>query len=102
MLGIGVWEFPVNTMGFSGTVHIDITDNGGKYGFALRVPGQQFPPVRIMRVERRGDTLHIRARVPQLPNRDIPVAITFDGDQAVGTVSAPFVGRVVLHGRRTA
>jgi len=30
MLGIGAWEFPVNAMGFSGTVQIGITDNGGK------------------------------------------------------------------------
>jgi len=58
--------------------------------------------VRITRVERRGDTLRICARIPQLPNRDIPAAITFGGDRAVAMVTAPFVGRVVLHGRRIA
>ena len=105
MLGIGTWEFPVNMMGFSGVVRMDITDNGGKYGFALRAPGQgqRIPPVTVRSVREAGNTLHIVARVPRFPGRDIPVSVTFNGGRASGTVKAPFVGTVHLrNGRRIA
>jgi len=104
MLGIGTWEFPVNTMSYRGMVRMDITDNGGKYGFALRVPGQRrIPPVAVRGVRENGNTLHIVARVPQFPNTDIPVTLTFDGNTASGTVKAPFVGVVNLsNGRKIA
>jgi len=102
MLGIGTWEFPVNMMGYSGIVQMDITDNGGKYGFALRVPGQQqhIPPVAVRSVREAGNTLHIVARVPQFPGTDIPVTVTFDGDRASGMVRAPFVGVINLRNGR--
>jgi len=104
MLGIGTWEFPVNTMAYRGMVRIDITDNRGKYGFALRVPGQRrVPPVAVRSVRENGDTLHIVARVPQFSNADIPVALTFHGNTASGTVKAPFVGVIKLsNGRKAA
>jgi len=105
MLGIGTWEFPVNVMGNRGIVQLKITDEGGKYGFTLRVPGQQgqVPPVQIRRVTEQGNTLHIVARVPQFPNTDIPVSVTFDGDTASGMLTAPFIGRILLkNGRKIA
>lgn len=104
MLGIGTWEFPVNTMAFKGTVRIDITDSGGKYGFALRVPGQRrVPPVMVRSVRENGDTLYIVARVPQFSSADIPVTLAFHGNTASGTVKAPFVGVIKLsNGRKIA
>ena len=105
MLGIGTWEFPVNMMGFNGMVQMEIIDNGGKYGFALRVPGQQryVPPVAVRSVRQNGSTLHIVARIPQFPGRDIPVSVTFNGDRASAVVKAPFVGTIRLpNGRRIA
>ena len=101
MLGIGAWEFPVSIMGYSGMVRMDITDNGGKYGFALRVPGQQhMPPVAVKSVRENGNTLQIVARIPQFPGRDIPVSVTFNGNRASGLVKAPFVGLIRLNNGR--
>lgn len=102
MLGIGTWVFPINTMAYRGMVQIDIADNGGKYGFALRVPGQQrMPPVTVKSVRENGNTLHIVARAPQFPNADIPVTLTFNGNAASGTIRAPFVGTIHLgNGRK--
>ena len=103
MLGIGTWEFPVNMMGYNGVVQMSITDNGGKYGFVLRVPGQRVPPFVIRSVRQNGNTLHIAARTPQLGNRDINVSVAFDGDRASGLVRAPFIGTVNLrNGRKIA
>lgn len=102
MLGIGTWEFPVHIMGYKGTVQIVITDNGGRYGFTLRVPGreQHIPPVKIMRLAENGNTLNIIARVPQFPGKDIPVSVTFNGDSANGMMKAPFVGIIKLYNGR--
>jgi hypothetical protein len=102
MLGIGTWEFPVSVMGYSGMVQMDITDNGGKYGFALRVPGRQqrSPPVAVKSVREDGNTLHIVARIPQFPGRDIPVSVTFNANRAYGMVKAPFVGAIKLNNGR--
>jgi len=102
MLGIGKWAFPVNMMGYRGNIQMDIIDKGGKYGFALRVPGQQVPPFMIRNVRRSGSTLHIAARTPRLGNRDIDVSVTFNGDTAAGVVSAPFVGTIRLNNGRRA
>jgi len=105
MLGLGTWEFSVNIMVYNGTVQMDITDNGGEYGFALRVPGAQehIPPIEIKSVAENGKTLNIVARVPQFPKKDIPVSVTFDGDSASGVVKAPFVGKITLkNGRKIA
>jgi len=105
MLGIGTWEFPVNIMVYKGTVQMDITDNGGDYGFALRVPGaeEHIPPVEIKSVTENGSTLNITAKVPQFPKKDIPVSVTFDGNSASGVVKAPFVGKITLkNGRKIA
>ena len=105
MLGIGTWEFPVNIMVYKGTVQMDITDNGGAYGFAIRVPGaeEHIPPIEIKSLTEDGNTLKIIARVPQFPKKDIPVSVTFDGDSASGVVKAPFVGKITLkNGRRIA
>ena len=97
MLGIGTWEFPVSVMGYRGKVQMEIKDIGGAYGFALRVPGQaDIPPVKIRRVTENGSTLHIIARVPQFPNQDIPVTLTFHGSTASGMLRAPFVGQIML------
>lgn len=100
MLGIGTWEFPVNIMVYKGTVQMDITDNGGVYGFALRVPNYEVPDVTIQSVAEADNTLKIVARVAMFKNKDIPVTITFDGETASGTVKAPFVGRIKLNNGR--
>ena len=102
MLGIGTWEFPVSIMGYSGMVQMGITDNGGTYGFALRVPGRQqhTPPVSVRSVRENGNTLHIVARIPQFPGKDIPVSVTFNGDRASGVIKAPFVGTIHLRNGR--
>jgi len=102
MLGIGTWEFPVNIMGYRGVVRMEITDKGGQYGFALRMPGQahHIPPVKIMQIAENGNTLNIIARVPQFPGKDIPVSVTFHGDRANGMVKAPFVGTIKLYNGR--
>jgi len=100
MLGIGTWEFPINTMFYMGKVQIDITDNNGEYGFALRVPGQKLPPAEIRGVRENDNTLHIAARAM---NKSIALSITFDGDRASAIVKAPFVGMVKLNnGRKNA
>ena len=39
MLGLGVWEVPVNSMFFKGTAKITVKDNGGEYEFIFEVPG---------------------------------------------------------------
>ena len=102
MLGIGTWEFPVSMMGYRGNIQMDIIDNGGRYGFALRVPGQQVPPFTVRSVRQNGNTLHITARTPRFGSRDISVSVTFNGvgGTASGAASAPFIGTIRLNNGR--
>lgn len=100
MLGLGTWEFPINLVFFKGAVQMDITDNGDIYGFTLRIPEYETPPVDIHSVTEEGDALHIVARTAIFKNKDILVDLVFDGDTASGSVKAPFIGKIKLHNGR--
>ena len=94
MIGLGKWACNVNTMFFSGETTLRIFDNNGNYGFELQVPGVGTPEVIVKKVEEDDDTLTAVVQTDLLPNKDIDLTITFDGDEFDGFIKIPFIGKV--------
>lgn len=97
MVGLGKWEFNVNTMFFKGNVFLDIFDDGGKYGYRLEVPGMTVPALDIISVSESGNTVEAVARASMLPGKDILVHAEFDGDTVGGYVKVPVLGKVKIN-----
>ena len=94
MIGLGTWACNVNTMFFSGEAKIKIFDNNGCYGFELEVPGVTVPDITIKSVEEDDDTITAVVQTSLLPEKDIDLTVTFDGDEFDGFVKIPFLGKV--------
>lgn len=94
MIGLGTWACNVNTMFFSGEAKIKVFDDNGKYGFELDVPGVTVPDVEVKKIEEDGDTINAVVQTSLLPNKDIELTVTFDGDEFDGFVKIPFLGKV--------
>ncbi len=94
MIGLGKWACNVNTMFFSGEVKLKVFDNNGSYGFELDLPGVDVPDVDIKEVVEDGDTINAVVGTSLLPDKDINLSVTFDGDEFDGFVKIPFIGKV--------
>ncbi len=94
MIGLGKWACNVNTMFFSGEAKIHVFDNNGEYGFELDVPGITVPDIDVIKVEEDDDTVFAVIRTSLLPDKDIELTVTFDGDEFDGFVKVPFIGKV--------
>ena len=96
MIGIGTWLCHVDTKLFRGDAKIKIFDDGGKYGFDLDVNDLDIPDIAVKDIVEEGDTLTAVATTSMLPNKEIPITLTFDGDTVNGSLKVPFVGKVKL------
>ena len=103
MIGLGTWEAPVSTIFYKGTGRVTISDLNGEYDFKFELVGQNLPEIKISDVVEDGNTLTAVGECSQLlPDKKIPVTVTFDGDEFTCTVKAPLIGRVKLKGYRIA
>ncbi|MBQ8015204.1 MAG: hypothetical protein IJ264_03345 [Clostridia bacterium] len=94
MIGLGTWACNVNTMFFSGEAKIRVFDDNGNYGFELEVPGVTVPDITIKKIEEDDDTIYAVIQTSLLPDKDIELTVTFDGDEFDGFVKIPFLGKV--------
>lgn len=102
MIGIGTWSFNVDTMFFRGEAQIKIFDNGGEYGFEVKIPGEDIPEIIVKDVVEDGNTLNAVGNISLLKGKDIPVSLTFEGDTANGFLKVPYVGKIKLKdGKKT-
>lgn len=101
MIGLGKWEFNVNTFMYKGKATITIFDDNGKYGFSAEVPGmKQTPEYYISKVEEKGDTLSLTCGSDAFPNKEVNVFATFRGNTCTGYVKVPILGKVALNGTK--
>ena len=94
MIGLGTWACNVNTMFFSGEAKIRVFDDNGNYGFELEVPGVTVPDITIKKIEEDDDTIYAVIQTSLLPDKDIELTVTFDGDEFDGFVKIPFLCKV--------
>ncbi len=98
MIGLGTWEFSVDTMFYKGEASIKIFDNDGEYGFTLVLPNhdQDVPEFEVSNIEVNDNTLTADITADLLKGKIIPISITFDGDRANGFAKIPFLGKLKL------
>ncbi|MDR2687632.1 MAG: hypothetical protein LBB75_07755 [Oscillospiraceae bacterium] len=104
MIGLGTWEFQVDTMFYKGAAVLGITGEGGEYAIKVNLPDMaNMPEIAVADVTEDEGTLNGIATTDMLKGKDIPCSITFDGDAAEGFLKVPFIGKLKLKdGRRVA
>ena len=96
MVGLGTWEFFLDTMFYRGKVFLRVGEKEGGYDIGIDIPGMQMPPFSVNGMAAEGNTVTGMARTDLLPGKDIPFSITFDGDKADGFLKVPFMGKLTL------
>lgn len=100
MIGLGIWEVPVNSMFYKGTAKITVKDNAGKYSFDFEATGMNVPKIDVLSVRSEGQTLYAKATSPMLKGKTITAEITFSGDECTGVVKGPFGVKISINGKR--
>lgn len=100
MIGLGIWEIPVNSMFYKGTVEITVKNKDGEYDFSFYVPGFNVPEMDISNVVVIGSTLSADATCEMLRGKNLHVDVDFDGDTCRGAVKGPMGVKIKLNGTR--
>ena len=100
MIGLGIWEVPVNSMFYKGTAKITVRDDGGKYGFDFEATGMKVPEIDILSIRTEGQTLYAEATSPMLKGKTLNAEITFSGDECTGVVKGPFGVKISINGKK--
>lgn len=97
MIGIGRWQFDVNTIFFKGRAVIEIIDNNGKYDFKAEIPGiKDTTNFFINDITEKGNTLTVSGGSQLLPGKEVTVVVTFEGDTCNGHIEVPFLGKIPI------
>lgn len=103
MVGIGTWSCRVDTLFFSGNGTVKVFDDGGKYGFELKIPGVNVPDIQIKEVNETGNKVHAIVTSSIMPNKELGIDVEFFGDTFIGFLTVPVLGKVKLKdGKRIA
>ena len=103
MLGLGTWEFNVDTMFYRGRVLLIVNEKDGEYDIGIDIPGMDVPAFEVKSIEVEDNTVTGAAQTDLLRGKDIPFSITFDGDTAEGFLKVPFMGKFTMRdGKRIA
>ncbi|MEG0979799.1 MAG: hypothetical protein RR911_03945 [Oscillospiraceae bacterium] len=97
MIGIGKWQFNVNTMFLKGSAAIEIIDNNGKYEFNAEIPGvKDTTNYFINNIKENGNTLTVNGGSDLLPGKEITVVATFEDGVCNGYIEVPFLGKIPI------
>lgn len=100
MLGLGVWEVPVNSMFFKGTAKITVIDNNGEYDFKFEVPGFDVPEMDISNLKIEGNTLSADATCDMLKGKSLHTEVTFEETTCTGILKGPMGIKIKLNGTK--
>ena len=96
MLGLGTWQFEVDTMFYRGRVLLMVGEKDGEYDISIDIPGMDVPDFKVVSIETEDNTVTGAAQTDLLRGKDIPFSITFDGDTAEGYLKVPFMGKFTM------
>ncbi len=100
MLGLGMWEVPVNSMFFKGTAKITVIDNDGEYDFRFEVPGFNVPEMDISNLKISGNTLSADATCDMLKGNTLHVEVEFEETTCKGILHGPMGIKIKLNGTK--
>ncbi len=100
MIGLGVWEVPVNSMFFKGTAKITVSDNNGEYDFRLEIPGFDIPEMDISNLEVNGNTVSADATCDMLKGQKLHADVTFAETTCEGVLKGPMGIKIKLNGTK--
>lgn len=100
MLGIGVWEVPVNSMFLKGVAKITVTDKNGKYDFRFEVPGFDVPEMEISNLKVSGNTLSADATCDMLKGKMLHADVVFEENTCSGVLKGPMGVKIKLNGKK--
>lgn len=100
MIGLGTWEFELNTPVFQGKLHLTIADKGGAYDFKPELPGYKGTfDYEVLSVKEEGNTLIGELTTSFIPIRKpVKLAMTFSGDRCAAVAKVPLLGKVKVQG----
>lgn len=100
MLGLGVWEVPVNSMFFKGTAKITVREIDGKYDFQFEVPGFNVPEMDISDLKISGNQLSADATCDMLKGKKLHVDVVFSESTCEGILKGPMGVKIKLNGTK--
>lgn len=100
MVGLGLWEVPVNSMFFKGTAKIKVGQINGEYDFHFEVPGFNVPEMDISNVTVKSNTLFADATCDMLKGKMLHVKVTFEQNTCSGVVSGPLGVKIKINGKK--
>lgn len=100
MIGLGKWNFELNTPVFKGALWLTIKDVDGEYDFDVELPGYSGPlDYEVLSVKEEGNTLSGELTTNFIPgNRPVKLAMTFEGDKCAAIAKLPIFGKVRVAG----
>jgi len=98
MIGLGKWEYSVNTVYFTGTVVLGISDDGGKHKIeVLQVETEDDAPEFVFHdITEEGNSLIGKGEISLLPGSMLDLSLTFEGDVMTGFLKVPYVGKIKI------
>ncbi|MDR2753662.1 MAG: hypothetical protein LBB50_05085 [Oscillospiraceae bacterium] len=96
MVGIGKWQFFMDTMFYRGNAFLLVREKDGDYDIGLEVPGVEIPAITFSNVTIEENTVSGITRTDLLKGKDIPFSATFTDDTANGWLKVPFLGKLKL------
>ena len=102
MLGLGTWQFEVDTMFYRGRVLLIVGEKDGGYDISIDIPGMDVPDFKVVSIEAEDGNTDVSgtvtgaAQTDLLRGKDIPFSIAFDGDTAEGFLKVPFMGKFTM------
>lgn len=100
MIGLGIWEIPVNSMFYKGTAEITVRDVNGNYDFSFKVPGFNVPEMDISNVTVSGNTLSADATCDMLRGKNLHVDVQFSDSTCSGVVKGPMGVKIKINGKK--
>jgi len=100
MLGLGTWEFHVDTMFYRGRALLAVAEKDGGYDVQLDIPGMDaIPPIEIVSIESEDNEIFGTARNALLGSQTVSFRIAFSVDEngaeaASGFMKVPFIGKI--------
>lgn len=100
MIGLGTWEFVLNTPVFQGKLHLTISNKDGKYDFKPELPGFNGTfDYEVLSVKEEGNTLSGELTTSFIPmKKPVKLAMTFSGDRCAAVARVPLLGKVKVQG----